>query len=92
MMISPRKANKAWRKAAWLGACTKANTKWMSRWSTGSFEVTINNKLVFSKLQSNTFPHHGDIIAAVKAARDGLMQNVISGENITIKKKTCTVL
>ncbi|XP_078283304.1 migration and invasion enhancer 1-like [Rhinoraja longicauda] len=58
----------------------------------GSFEITINNKLVFSKLQTNSFPYHEDIIAAVKAVRDGLDEKIITVEEMVIKKKTCTVL
>jgi selT/selW/selH-like putative selenoprotein len=32
----------------------------------GAFEVFLDGKLVFSKLQTNSFPDHQDIIAIIK--------------------------
>uniref|UniRef100_A0A3P9NXT4 Selenoprotein W, 2b n=1 Tax=Poecilia reticulata TaxID=8081 RepID=A0A3P9NXT4_POERE len=37
----------------------------------GSFEVEINEQLVFSKLETGGFPSEDDILAAVQAAYDG---------------------
>jgi len=53
-----------------------------------SFEITINDQLVFSKLKSGGFPIPDEVIGAVKHAASGgdpgLLQNV--------EKQSCTIL
>uniref|UniRef100_A0A3Q3SY36 Migration and invasion enhancer 1 n=1 Tax=Mastacembelus armatus TaxID=205130 RepID=A0A3Q3SY36_9TELE len=38
---------------------------------TGSFEIVINEQLVFSKLETGGFPYEDDIMNAVQSACDG---------------------
>ena len=37
----------------------------------GSFEVTVNGQLVFSKLETGGFPYEEDVGEAVQRAHDG---------------------
>ncbi len=36
--------------------------------TSGAFEVRIDKSLIFSKLQSNRFPDHSEIVAMVKSS------------------------
>uniref|UniRef100_A0A3B3WR25 Selenoprotein W, 2a n=1 Tax=Poecilia mexicana TaxID=48701 RepID=A0A3B3WR25_9TELE len=47
----------------------------------GSFEVEINEQLVFSKLETGGFPSADDILAAVHAAYDGKPVQKITKKN-----------
>lgn len=47
-----------------------------------SFEVTIGDTLVFSKLKLNAFPTAKDVIACIKEAQNGQNPSIIeSGES-----------
>ncbi|XP_043529905.1 migration and invasion enhancer 1-like [Chiloscyllium plagiosum] len=60
---------------------------------TGSFEVSINNKLVFSKLESNGFPYHKDIIEAVKLAKQGAtVEKITCEEQTRTEKRSCVII
>ncbi|KYO21150.1 hypothetical protein Y1Q_0001438 [Alligator mississippiensis] len=37
----------------------------------GSFEVKINGKLIFSKIETSGFPFPEDIVEAIKKIKDG---------------------
>ncbi|XP_053898147.1 migration and invasion enhancer 1-like [Malaclemys terrapin pileata] len=50
----------------------------------GSFEVKINGKLIFSKIETSGFPFSEDIVEAVKKIKDGG-----SCEKIIRNKKIC---
>ncbi|KAJ1180431.1 hypothetical protein NDU88_005652 [Pleurodeles waltl] len=51
----------------------------------GCFEVKVNDKLIFSKLESGGFPHHEDIVNAVKEMKEGKPVSKIT----KIKKNGC---
>ncbi|XP_072255206.1 migration and invasion enhancer 1-like [Pyxicephalus adspersus] len=53
---------------------------------TGSFEIKVNNELIFSKLECGGFPYPEDILEAVTNIRDG--QKV---KKIARNKKSCTI-
>jgi len=53
----------------------------------GSFEVSINNKVVFSKLATYGFPYPNDIIQAVNSSEKG--EDV---DNITNSQSPCIIL
>lgn len=42
-----------------------------------SFEITINSKLVFSKLQLGGFPKEEDVRRAIQEAKEGLEPKII---------------
>uniref|UniRef100_A0A9J7XVR3 Migration and invasion enhancer 1 n=2 Tax=Cyprinus carpio TaxID=7962 RepID=A0A9J7XVR3_CYPCA len=52
----------------------------------GSFEVQVNEHLVFSKLEAGGFPYEEDIMEAVVKAKDG------KPEKITRSRKECIIL
>ncbi|XP_078540845.1 migration and invasion enhancer 1-like [Lissotriton helveticus] len=51
----------------------------------GCFEVKINDKLIFSKLESGEFPYHEDIVNAVKEVKEGQPISKIT----KVKKRKC---
>ncbi|ROL27924.1 Migration and invasion enhancer 1, partial [Anabarilius grahami] len=53
----------------------------------GSFEIEINGKLIFSKLETSGFPYEDDIMGAIQRAYDG--QPV---EKITKSQPPCVIL
>lgn len=52
----------------------------------GSYEVLINDHLVFSKLETGGFPFEEDIMEAINEAEDGKPQK------ITRKRKECIIM
>uniref|UniRef100_A0A671MDE7 Migration and invasion enhancer 1 n=1 Tax=Sinocyclocheilus anshuiensis TaxID=1608454 RepID=A0A671MDE7_9TELE len=52
----------------------------------GSFEVQINEHLVFSKLETGGLPYEEDIMEAIVKAKDG------KPEKITRNRKECIIL
>ncbi|KAF4116299.1 hypothetical protein G5714_003788 [Onychostoma macrolepis] len=52
----------------------------------GSFEVQIDEHLVFSKLETGGFPYEEDIMEAIAKAKDG------KPEKITRNRKECIIL
>ncbi|KAK9977457.1 hypothetical protein ABG768_019270 [Culter alburnus] len=52
----------------------------------GSFEIEINEHLVFSKLEMGGFPYDEDIMEAIGKAKDG------KPEKITRNRKECIIL
>lgn len=52
----------------------------------GSFEIEINEHLVFSKLEAGGFPYDEDIMEAIVKAKDG------KPEKITRNHKECIIL
>ncbi|KAK2916118.1 hypothetical protein QQF64_024568 [Cirrhinus molitorella] len=53
----------------------------------GSFEIEINGKLIFSKMETSGFPYEDDIMDAIQRAYDG--QPV---EKITKSQPPCVIL
>jgi selenoprotein W-related protein len=47
-------------------AATGISSELIGSNKSGSFEVFLDGELVFSKLQTNSFPDHKDIIAIIK--------------------------
>jgi selenoprotein W-related protein len=54
----------------------------------GSFEVTINDTLVHSKLQTLAFPVHEDVAENVRSCRDGREMKAVKQQVI----KDCCVM
>ncbi|KAK7167436.1 hypothetical protein R3I94_001743 [Phoxinus phoxinus] len=52
----------------------------------GSFEIEINEHLVFSKLETGGFPYDEDIMGAIAKAKDG------KPEKISRNRKECIIL
>ncbi|OCT86910.1 hypothetical protein XELAEV_18020600mg, partial [Xenopus laevis] len=52
----------------------------------GSFEITVNGALIFSKLECGGFPYGEDIVDIVKKIKEGK-----SVEKATRNKKTCSI-
>lgn len=52
----------------------------------GSFEIEINEHLVFSKLETGGFPYDEDILEAIFKAKDG------KPEKISRNRKECIIL
>ncbi|KAM4675938.1 migration and invasion enhancer 1-like [Discoglossus pictus] len=52
----------------------------------GSFEVKVNDELIFSKLECGGFPYGTDIVETVKKIKEGK-----SAEKITKNKKVCII-
>lgn len=52
----------------------------------GSYEVVMNDHLVFSKLETGGFPYEEDIMEAINEAEDG------KPEKITRKRKECIIM
>ncbi|XP_040198536.1 migration and invasion enhancer 1-like, partial [Rana temporaria] len=52
----------------------------------GSFEVKVNDEVIFSKLECGGFPFAKDIIEAVQRMKDGK-----KAEKVTRNKKACTI-
>ncbi|KAG9341356.1 hypothetical protein JZ751_019462 [Albula glossodonta] len=61
------------------------NYLWFS--STASFEVTVNDKLIFSKLKAGAFPDNQEVVEMVKRASKG--ETV---EKVKKKKETCVAM
>ncbi|OCT89633.1 hypothetical protein XELAEV_18018251mg, partial [Xenopus laevis] len=53
---------------------------------TGSFEITVNGDLIFSKLECGGFPYGEDIVEIVMKMKQGK-----SAEKATRNKKTCSI-
>ncbi|XP_075439412.1 migration and invasion enhancer 1-like, partial [Ascaphus truei] len=53
---------------------------------TGSFEVKVNDELIFSKLECGGFPYGKDIVEMVKKMKEGK-----PAEKITRNKKNCSI-
>jgi len=53
----------------------------------GSFEVSVEDKVVFSKIATYGFPYEKDIVAAIESSRKGEEPDVISNSQMT-----CTIL
>lgn len=53
----------------------------------GSFEVSVNDKVVFSKLETYGFPYENDIVQAIEKARKGEEPQKIENSQMT-----CTIL
>jgi len=53
----------------------------------GSFEIEINEKLIFSKLETSGFPYEDDVMDAVDKASKG-----VSVEKITKSRPPCVIL
>ncbi|CAH2274054.1 Hypothetical predicted protein, partial [Pelobates cultripes] len=51
-----------------------------------SFEVKVNDQLIFSKLECGGFPYAEDIVATLKKMRDGK-----GAEKVTRNKKSCSI-
>ncbi|KAI1904157.1 hypothetical protein AGOR_G00002790 [Albula goreensis] len=52
-----------------------------------SFEVTVNDKLIFSKLKAGAFPDNKEVVEMVKRASKG--ETV---EKVKKKKETCVAM
>ncbi|KAG8440542.1 hypothetical protein GDO86_006329, partial [Hymenochirus boettgeri] len=53
---------------------------------TGSFEITVNDQLIFSKLDCGGFPFAEDVMQAIKKIKEG---NTV--EKISRNKKSCII-
>ncbi|KAK6312063.1 hypothetical protein J4Q44_G00177270 [Coregonus suidteri] len=53
----------------------------------GSFEIEINGKVVFSKLETSGFPYEDDVMDAIQKAHDGKPV-----EKITKSRPPCVIL
>uniref|UniRef100_A0A3Q2CAW5 Migration and invasion enhancer 1 n=1 Tax=Cyprinodon variegatus TaxID=28743 RepID=A0A3Q2CAW5_CYPVA len=53
----------------------------------GSFEIEINDQLVFSKLETGGFPYEDDILGTIQKAREGKPL-----EKITKSRAPCVIM
>ncbi|KAL2101231.1 hypothetical protein ACEWY4_002992 [Coilia grayii] len=53
----------------------------------GSFEIEINERLIFSKLETGGFPYEDDVMDAIEKASKGVLV-----EKITKSRPPCVIL
>lgn len=53
----------------------------------GSFEIEINERLIFSKLETSGFPYEDDVMDAIEKASKGVLV-----EKITKSRPPCVIL
>lgn len=47
----------------------------------GSFEITINGEVVFSKLEIGGFPYHEDVVKSIQAAQKGGVEKITKSKS-----------